>query len=60
MRVVGGGIWASARMCSAMTQLIMCGVRKLRQVHAVMGEDVACVQGERQGRVGGNDSSLES
>ena len=43
-----------------MTQLIMCAVHTLRRACAVVGEDVACVRGERQRRVGGNDSSLES
>ena len=58
--MVGGGIWAFTRMCSAMTQLIMCAVRTLRRAQAVVGEDVACVQGEQRRRVGGNDSLSES
>jgi hypothetical protein len=38
----------------------MCDVRTLRRAHPVVGEDVACVRGERQRRVGGNDLSPES
>ena len=39
----------------------MCDVRTLRRACAVVGEDVACIGGERRRRVlGGNDSSSES
>ncbi len=58
--MVGSGSWSSARMCSAMTQLIMCAVRAWRQVRAVVVDGVVCVRGERQRRVGGADSSSES
>ena len=42
-----------------MTQLIMCAVRLLRRARAGVGEDVACVWGERRRRVGGNDLLTE-
>ncbi len=57
--MVSGGSWASVRMCSARTQLIMCAVRAWRRVRAVVVDGMACVRGERQRRVSGNDSSSE-
>ena len=57
--VIGGGSCTSVRMCSAMTQFIMCAVCAWRRVCAVLVEGV-CARGERRRSVGGKYSSSVS